>query len=136
MKLTIEEQATAWIACARFSNSKDVPDDLWERGWNLNECAFDDPDFAWETIKEILGRYSDEALFTDSATEAKRILGNLGAGPLEILLAQHGDALISEIEIEARSDPKFSWILACVWQNSISDELWSRVQRAAGGFSS
>lgn len=135
MKLSIAEQATAWIEYARFSNPNEVPDDLWERGWNLNECAFDDPTFAWETIKEIVGRYNDEALFTDSATEAKHILGNLGAGPLEDLLAQHGDALISEIEIEARNDRRFFWTLACVWQNSMSDELWSRVQRATGGFS-
>lgn len=135
MKLSVAEQATAWIACARFSNPNEVPDDLWERGWNLNECAFDDPAFAWETIKEIVGRYNDEALFTNSTTEAKHVLANLGAGPLEDLLAQHGDALISDIEFEVRSDRRFFWTLACVWKNSMSDELWLRVQRATGGFS-
>lgn len=135
MRLSVAEQAGAWIEYSRFSDPNEVPADLWERGWKLYECAFDDPTFAWEAIKEIVGRYTDEALFTDSSTEAKHILGNLGAGPLEVLLAQHGEALISDIEVKAKSDRRFFWTLACVWQNSMSDDLWSRVQRATGGFS-
>lgn len=135
MSVSVTEQANAWIEYSRFSDSDKMPEDIRERGWNLYECARTDPSFAWEAIKEIVGRYSENALFIDSSTEAKEILGNLGAGPLEDLLAKHGEALIDEVEAEANRDRRFFWTLACVWQNSMSNELWARVQGATGGFS-
>jgi hypothetical protein len=52
----------------------------------------------------------------------------LSAGPIEDLLAQHGDAFIDRVEIEARRDPSFAKVLGGVWQNSMSDEVWKRLQ--------
>lgn len=135
MKLTVSEQADAWMEYSRFANPNEIPDDIQERGWNLYECAFEGPAFALEAIKEIVSRYSEEALFTARATEAKDILANLGAGPLESLLEHHGKTVINEIEAEAKSDRRFFWTLACVWKSSIPVELWARVQRATSGFS-
>ncbi|CAA6692138.1 MULTISPECIES: DUF6869 domain-containing protein [unclassified Lentimonas] len=56
------------------------------------------------------------------------IVGNLAAGPLEDLLARNGRKIIGRVETEAKSNPLFSKLIAGVWQNSMSDEIWNRVQ--------
>lgn len=68
-------------------------------------------------------------------TAAKSILGSTAAGPLEDLLAYHGIDFIEKIETKARQDRRMFWTLGCVWQNAMPDEIWERVQRAAGGIS-
>ncbi|WP_443018846.1 DUF6869 domain-containing protein [Sphingomonas sp. 2R-10] len=64
-------------------------------------------------------------------TEAKRILANTAAGPLENLLAEHGIDFIESVEVEARQDRRMLWTVGCVWRNSMSEDVWIRVQRAA-----
>ena len=59
------------------------------------------------------------------------LLGNLAAGPLEDLLAYHGSEMIDEVELLARRNPDFSYLLGGVWQNLMSDDVWKRVQAAA-----
>jgi hypothetical protein len=58
-------------------------------------------------------------------------LEDVAAGPLEECLAKYGDQLIERVEAEAARDPKFRRALSGVWQNSMSDETYSRVKRAA-----
>jgi hypothetical protein len=43
-------------------------------------------------------------------------------------LAQHGDNFIDRVEAMAQSDPEFAKVLGGVWQNSMSDALWQRIQ--------
>ncbi len=52
----------------------------------------------------------------------------LSAGLIEDLLAQYGDRFITRIEREAQRDPTFAYTLGGVWQNSMSDENWRRLQ--------
>ena len=69
--------------------------------------------------------------FVKAAVEAARTedhLAAIAAGPLEHLLAKHGDDYISFVEVEARLSRAFARSLAGVWRNSMSDDVWSRVQ--------
>jgi hypothetical protein len=86
-------------------------------------------------MKLVVDRYPRDQLFTEEETEAQRILSNLGAGPLEGVLAAHGADFIGVVEVAARRDPKMRWTLGCVWQNAMPDDIWVRVQRDAGGIS-
>jgi len=61
----------------------------------------------------------------DSTFEIQEVLA---AGPLEDLLAKHGHEIIESIEDEALKNPSFARLLGGVWQNQMSDEIWSRVQ--------
>jgi len=57
-----------------------------------------------------------------------KILESLAAGPLEDLLARHGATVIGRVEGEAKSNPAFATVLGGVWQSTMSDEIWERVQ--------
>ena len=77
----------------------------------------DDPEAAWFLILEVLRKNC-----------STRILEVLSAGPLEDLLAQHGERMIAAVEREAKSNALFASLLGGVWRNAISEEVWSRVQ--------
>jgi hypothetical protein len=83
------------------------------------DLVHDDPDTAWRFILEVLRR--DDSI---------PIMENLSAGPLEDLLAEHGPKVIDRVEAEARSNPAFAKLLGGVWQNTMSDSIWARVQAA------
>lgn len=82
----------------------------------MNFLASDD--FQWLFIKRAF------ALAYDA-----NHLEVLAAGPVEHLLAHHGEKWISLIEMESYEDKNFAWMMLGVWQNSMSQELWSRVQK-------
>jgi hypothetical protein len=126
-----EKIAANWISYAQ-EDPNSVPNRVFERGWLIYDLARLHPSLAWDAIKCVVGRYREEDLFTEVATQAQRVLGNTAAGPLEDLLAKHGAAFIDAVELEARGDRRFFWTLGCVWQNSMTDEIWMRVQKAAG----
>jgi hypothetical protein len=48
---------------------------------------------------------------------------------VEDLLSQHGPSFIDRVEHEARSNPKFAYLLGGVWRLEITDEVWQRVQK-------
>ncbi|HSW48094.1 MAG TPA: hypothetical protein VLG67_03340 [Candidatus Saccharimonadales bacterium] len=64
----------------------------------------------------------------DKAPDDKT-LAYVAAGPLEDLLARHGEKVIDWVEDNARKNSKFAIALACVWRNSIKEEIWQRVIR-------
>jgi len=130
---TAEQVASDWIAYARHSPNR-APEDVFVRGWTLYELVDDDPALAWEAIKAVVSRYIDDDLFS-GRSEAQRVVGNMAAGPLEDLLDKHGPQFIEIVEAEARHDRRMVWTLGCVWQSSMPDEIWARVQRAAGNVS-
>lgn len=78
----------------------------------------EEPEEAWPVILEILRR-----------NQSTEILEVLSAGPVEDLLARHGEAFIGRIEYEAKIDEDFATLLGGVWQDMISDEIYARVQR-------
>ena len=52
----------------------------------------------------------------------------ISAGPLEDLLAQHGEAIIDTVITKSRQDPKFRKTMTGVWQNAMPENVWARVQ--------
>jgi len=131
-KIATEQIASDWIAYARYDANK-APDEVHERGWIIYDTCHAQPVVAWEVIKAVVSRYSEGDLFTDRDTEAKRVLANTAAGPLESLLAEHGADFIESLEVEVRRDRRMFWTVGCVWRNGMTEEVWTRVQRAAGG---
>jgi hypothetical protein len=135
MDVSVTRVADDWIELQRYDDVEKAPEAVFERGWVLNDLAYDEPELAWDVIKSVIGRYDDTEVFNEQPTEARRILGMTAAGPLEDLLANHGPRLIERVEDEAKRDRRMSWALGCVWKNSMTDDVWTRVQRAAGGIS-
>ena len=82
------------------------------------DLALENPDELWDPILEILKR--------DPPTEVIEVLA---AGPLEDYIARLGERVIDRVEAQAAADPKFRSLLGGVWRNSMSDEVWTRVQR-------
>lgn len=113
MNLDPEQIASDWIVFMLFDPDK-APDDIFERGWVIYDAAYAEPTLAWEAIKAVVSRYSEDDLFSEHHTEAKRIVGNTVAGPLEDLLAYHGADFIKSVEVEARRDHRMRWTLGYV----------------------
>jgi hypothetical protein len=85
----------------------------------MYDAVHDTPEVAWVAILEILKR-----------GVADNDLSILAAGPLEDLLACHGLQFIERVEQEARCSPSFNHLLGGVWQSRMSEDIWSRIQKA------
>lgn len=125
----IDQRATDWIEMVRAGGAK-APALSFYRGLQLYVDITDRPELAYQVIFEITRRFVLRDLICPENTEAQFVLGQLGAGPLEMLLAQRGEQFINRIEIEAGRDQRARWMLRFVWQNVMPDELWGHVQRA------
>lgn len=76
-----------------------------------------DPDYAFEIIEAI----SDRKMSEDA-------LMQFSVGPLENLLAYQGAMVINKVEFKAKQSLAFISALESVWQRSIPDEIWNRIQ--------
>jgi hypothetical protein len=112
-KLDLATLAEAWIA-HRLARTPDARDDTFDTVWRL---CLDEPEQAFQFVLEVLRR-----------DHSNKIQGALSAGPLEDILAKHGERMIDRVEAEAQSNPLFAKLLGGVWQNEMSDEVWRRVQ--------
>jgi hypothetical protein len=83
----------------------------------MMDLALENPEELWDIILEILKR--------DPPTEVIEVLA---AGPLEDYIAKLGEKVIDRVEAQAAADPKFKNLLGGVWRNSMSDDVWRRVQ--------
>ena len=116
----IAELADTWLAhvCATAYTSdrgnRNDPSGSFEKVWDI--CR-EDPEAAWSFI-----------LYTLADRRSEDVLSILAAGPLEDLLAKHGDRIIERVELEARRNPRFAMLLGGVWQNVIDDAIWQRVK--------
>ena len=84
---------------------------------DLYDLEYHDPETLWLLILAIHAR-----------NQSPRIQEVLSAGPVEDLLAKHGDKFIERVEAQARQDAKFAKLLGGVWKNSMTDEVWIRLQ--------
>jgi hypothetical protein len=84
---------------------------------DLSDLVCDEPETPWLLILEIHRR--DKSVLVQQG---------LSAGPVEDLLAKHGESFIGRVEVEARKDPSFATMLGGVWRNSMSDAIWDRLQ--------
>jgi len=54
----------------------------------------------------------------------------VAAGPLEVLLSEHGPDFIDRVETEAAHNNRFREALTLVWRLEMTDDVWTRVQKA------
>jgi hypothetical protein len=109
--------AAHWVQYWKASEDSEIRDSLFwinEKEWDLVKSF---PFQAWRLVLAILE--------LDSSPAIQEVLS---AGPLENLLAKHGEVLIEVVEERARTSAVFASLLGGVWQNSMSDAIWSRVQ--------
>lgn len=117
----VDEIATAWIAYWA-NGAQDNPHASDPYAWahvEVDWLEHNDPEKLWRVILDIYRR-----------ADAEPHLGVLAAGPLEDLLGLHGPAFIDRIESLAAEDPQFAHLLGGVWQFTMSDDIWTRVQAA------
>ena len=62
----------------------------------------------------------------------RQVIGMVAAGPMEDLIANHGAQFIDRIELHARRDPAFRYLLGGVWCHCTQPEVWGRVEKARG----
>jgi hypothetical protein len=106
----------------RFTAEKgtaDYENSSWATDLVLDWEMEGDSDSLWEFILVAYKRELPDDL-----------LAILAAGPLEDLLAKFGPAYIDRVEDLARTDPKFNRLLGGVWRNSMTEDVWQRVQAA------
>ena len=116
---TIEEAAEARVAYWRRQlEASESPDD--EGSFVVDRLAREEPEVGWSVILAILERIDAEP--------SSRLFQVLAAGPLEDLLSHHGSALVDRVEAEAQRNPRFNLLLGGVWQNTMTEQVWSRVQ--------
>ena len=114
----LEKIVTAWITGMEAKERSPEYEANW---WAISEVidwALDgDGDRLWQFILEAHQRDLSD-----------KVIGNLAAGPLEDLLAKRGADFIDRVEELARKDPKFNYLLGGVWRNSMTDDVWKRVE--------
>lgn len=119
-----EKLVQTWIALHQVTEQKgDKSEEIDELFWafeTLESLVLECPDDAWHVILQILDQ-----------TENSFVLNNLAAGPLEEVLARHGSRFIFQAEKEAQKNERFKELLLGVWQNTMTDEMWVRIQKAA-----
>jgi hypothetical protein len=113
----LNQLAKNWITYWTTQPESQERDELFwvcEKEWDL---VREDPESAWRLILEVL-----------KLDQSNHIMEVLSAGPLEDLLAQHGLHFIERVEREAKNNPGFATLLGGVWKNTMSDDVWARVQ--------
>ncbi|WP_313178083.1 DUF6869 domain-containing protein [Massilia sp.] len=118
--LPLPELLDAWYLWAKWISSKgrDEAEGEGLTGWfEFNWVVEDEPELAWQAILEAIEQPRMQAY-----------LGLLAAAPLEDLLSLHGPAFIDRVEECARTDPTFAWVLGGVWQYTMPESIWERVQ--------
>lgn len=124
----LQRIADGWLAYQRTTevNSrgavvKPAGDDLFEFVVKVDDLVRKEPEIAWLAIQLI---------FLGCRNDFERAC--LAAGPLEDLLAKHGEAFIERVEKAASEDKDFRELLVGVWRSVIPLPIWERLQRAAG----
>jgi hypothetical protein len=113
--------AATWIALQHTkSNSRAYEEKFWSFE-EMDRLRRSDPERCWSVILTIF----------DQARTDDVVLSNLAAGPLEDLLADHGERFIGRVETLARQEPRFRFTTQMVWRNSISAPVWARLRKAA-----
>jgi hypothetical protein len=100
----IDRLAKTWI----FAQKLGAGNLGYERhSWAIDQVidlAFHEPQKLWRMILRILEIDSSET-----------IVSAVGAGPLEDLMVQHGEALIDKVEARASMSPPFKSAMQSVW---------------------
>jgi hypothetical protein len=106
--------AVAWIAELNGAKAADG-EDIGQRVVLMNFTAT--PAQQWSFLRAAVG-----------VARSEDDLSAIAAGPLEHLLAKHGADYIADVEREAQESRPFARAVAGVWRNTMSDDVWLRVQ--------
>jgi hypothetical protein len=109
--------ARAWIALQTTPQHAPEYDSLFWSFRQTYDLVREDPVEAWKLILTIW-----------SLDQSIPIRQSLSAGPIEELLCFHGEHIIPRIERQAKADPSFARLLGGVWQNTMTDNVWHRLQ--------
>lgn len=135
MAKSIEDIGNDYIAYARCRPHEEAPEQVQADALDLGFLVEDDPERAWEAIRYVVTRFPETELIRSyvegDESEAQWVVGLLAAGPLEDFLGLYGPDYIERAETEARRDRRMAWALGGVWQWTMTDDVWARVQRAA-----
>lgn len=113
-----DEWLRTWAKDKPAAVAPDVGDSVLD--WDLPR---DNPELAWLSILAALQQIG--------ANAGDRRFAVLAAGPLEDLLAQHGETFIDRVVAEARRNPAFALLLGGVWQSTITQPVWARMSAVA-----
>jgi len=115
----LDKIVAAWIAAEQANPGSPEYETNWWAVSKVMDWALDrEGDRLWQFIREVYKRDLSD-----------KVIAVLAAGPLEDLLGKQGVEFIDRIEELARKDPKFNHLLGGVWQNTMTDEVWQRIQR-------
>jgi hypothetical protein len=112
-----EDLARAYIAAQRAESKSEQWHALFWTHERTNYLTKYLPHKAWRVI-----------LLIWSMDQSIETIRSLSAGEIENLLARKGAEMIALVEAETRRDPSFARLLGGVWQNRMTDEVWSRLQ--------
>ena len=88
----------------------------------LDDLISTHPERAWLITLEMISRTTDQAA-----------LAYIAVGPLEDILAYHGEIFIERIENLARKDPHFCLAVCGVWgQSRFKPAIYDRIQKLLG----
>jgi hypothetical protein len=119
--------AQRWIKYHLLPKKKRTKGPLHVAWTTLDELVKDSPQDAWDVIMAIQELDSSDG-----------ILANLAAGPLEDLLCKHGEDFIDKVEVRARQDKVFLYLLTGVWRRdsmakNVAERLNAVTSRAERG---
>jgi hypothetical protein len=118
------ELAEAWVArylaIKQYGDKHPLAERYFDSYLEASRLCLDNPQEALNFIDEVIALSDDEFVGE-----------NLAAGPLEDLLAKHGEVMWPQIESRALIDPRMRWLLAGVWRNAIPDGVWNRMSEVA-----
>jgi hypothetical protein len=113
----LAQLADAWLAYWHAPEKTPTRSALfWATDYERELCR-SQPEELWRLI-----------LLLHQRDQSVAIMQVLSAGPLEDLLAKHGDTFIDRVEDQAARDPAFACLLGGVWNNAMSDSVWKRLQ--------
>ena len=115
----LNQIVNAWIVAENAEEGSPEREANW---WAISQVM----DWSLDREGEHLWRFITAAYKRPLSDKAKSVLA---AGPLEDLLAKQGPEYIDRVEELARRDPDFNFLLGGVWRNSMTDEVWQRVQK-------
>ena len=118
--MELNEILNAWIAAEEAEEGSPLHESNW---WAVSQVI----DWSLERQGERLWQFITAAYKRDLSD---KVVSSLAAGPLEDLLAKQGPEFIERVEELARKDPQFNYLLGGVWRNTMTDEIWQRVQTA------
>jgi hypothetical protein len=93
-------------------------DPFFDASSSLAKLCRTDPGQAWQIIKDIFSRSKTNEL----------VLECLGAGPMEDLLSYNGEVVVDAAVEFCELHPEFKNVLEAVWQNSITDMVWRKIE--------